>query len=343
MYPKAFKAYCKLLPLIMLLASPSLFAAGAAKVEFVWGTAYVLTASGDRRDLAKEDDVEAGDRIISEKALVQLRFSDGGFFSLAPNSEFRINAYSYNGVPDGSERVSMELLKGGLRTISGLIGKARQSAYEMKTAVATVGIRGTEYTVVYGESVSGTVTAGAIAVCNTGGCVDVAHGQSYYVKDLNTPPILVSKAALLPPPPPVSVPPQQPDDKKSAKAKASGELPGFEGNDDARRAERARDKMRDSGNSGRVGEGDIRADIAPKRGKPDITENFKQFDDPLFQKQRGEEALKAVDSDSASSGPEARTASRHNRDSLPEISTVQKKLDDNGGEALWSKGKSPLK
>jgi hypothetical protein len=96
----------------------------------------------------------------------------------------------------------MTLLKGGLRTISGMIGKAVQSAYEMATSVATIGIRGTEYTVVYGQSITGTVAEGRIAVCNSAGCLDVNPGQSYYVKDENTLPVFTDKAANLPPPAP---------------------------------------------------------------------------------------------------------------------------------------------
>ena len=188
--------------MVIFLAPTHLFGAPAARVEFIWGSAVAVTASGEKRELAKGASIEVGDTVISDDARLQLRFTDGGFVSLAPHSEFRINAYSYSGTPDGSERVAMELLKGGLRTISGLIGKAIQSAYEMRTAVATMGIRGTEYTVVYGDSVSGTVSAGAIAVCNAGGCLDVLHGQSYQVTDLNTKPVLISKAAYLPPPPP---------------------------------------------------------------------------------------------------------------------------------------------
>jgi len=187
----------------MLITASPLLAAAAATVEFVWGTAYAVSISGEKRELEKGSGIDVGDTVISETARVQLRFTDGGFVSLAPRSEFRVNAYSYSGKPDGSERVAMELMKGGLRTISGLIGKAIQSAYEMKTKVATIGIRGTEYTVVYGESVSGTVSAGAVAVCNAGGCLDVTHGQSYYVMNENTKPVFISTPALLSPPQPV--------------------------------------------------------------------------------------------------------------------------------------------
>ena len=230
------RAFAYLLFIGMLITTSPLLAAAAATVEFVWGTAYAVSISGEKRELEKGSSIDVGDTVVSETARVQLRFTDGGFVSLAPRSEFRVNAYSYSGKPDGSERVAMELMKGGLRTISGLIGKAIQSAYEMKTTVATIGIRGTEYTVVYGESVSGTVSAGAVAVCNAGGCLDVTHGQSYYVMNENTKPIFISKAALLSPPQPVIAGERNKDkvaegESTDAKSSEKGEVRSSRGNE----------------------------------------------------------------------------------------------------------------
>ena len=176
----------------------------AATVEFVFGTATIVSAGGEKHAVEKGSPVFPGDTVVTLDARTQLRFTDGGFVGLLPGSEFKVNAYSYNGKPDGNERVSMALLKGGLRTISGLIGKSIQSAYEMVTNVATIGIRGTEYTVVYGQSITGTVASGRIAVCNGAGCLDVGQGQSYYVRDEYTKPVFTAKAAQLPPPPPDS-------------------------------------------------------------------------------------------------------------------------------------------
>lgn len=177
----------------------------AARVEFVLGTAQVVSATGEPREVVRGMSIQVGDTVISEDARLQLRFGDGSFVALAPGSEFRVNAFSWNGASDGKERLSMTLLKGGLRTISGMIGKAVESAYEMATSVATIGIRGTEYTIVYGNSITGTVAEGRIAVCNGAGCLEVGPGQSYYVRDENTRPAFTDKAAQLPPPAPARV------------------------------------------------------------------------------------------------------------------------------------------
>jgi len=47
------------------------------------------------------------------------------------------------------------------------------------------------------------VAEGEIEVCNAGGCLAVAAGQSYYVPDANTKPIFSNKQTYLPPPQPI--------------------------------------------------------------------------------------------------------------------------------------------
>jgi hypothetical protein len=72
----------------------------------------------------------------------------------------------------------------------------------MSTTVATLGIRGTEYTMQLNGGLSGSVAEGEIEVCNAGGCLAVAAGQSYYVPDASTKPIFSNKQTYLPPPQP---------------------------------------------------------------------------------------------------------------------------------------------
>jgi hypothetical protein len=99
----------------------------------------------------------------------QLRFTDGAMVSLQPQTtQFRIDAYEFKGQPDGSEKGFFSLLKGAMRTITGAIGKADRKAYRLDTAVATIGIRGTEYAVAYGNSITVTTNSGLIEVCNNG-------------------------------------------------------------------------------------------------------------------------------------------------------------------------------
>ncbi len=203
----AARHYCLTAVLFIALAivTEAYGAGGAATAQFVFGAVSLARTDGTSVALTRGDEIMVGESVItSADGRTHLRFTDGGFVSLTPDSEFRVNAYSYSGEPDGTERASLALLKGGLRTITGVIGKASEAAYEMVTRVATIGIRGTEYTLVYGAGLIGTVGFGRIVVCNSGGCLDFGKGESFYVKDENTKPVRTEKAAQLPPPQPMT-------------------------------------------------------------------------------------------------------------------------------------------
>ncbi|WP_028080595.1 FecR family protein [Solimonas soli] len=131
--------------------------------------------TGAVRPLAKGDKVYAGDVLNTQaNSYLNVRFSDGAFMLLRPNTRFAIEAYAYAepaaataapapvakpaapapaatvSTPAASEtggvqRAFLRLLKGGFRTVSGLIGKANPEEYRVTTPVATIGIRGTDY------------------------------------------------------------------------------------------------------------------------------------------------------------------------------------------------------
>jgi len=173
-------------------------AAGAAKVDFALGDVAAVRADGTRRPLARGAEVQAGETVDTGSGRTQLRFSDGAMVSLQPQTQFRIDAYEFKGETDGSEKGFFSLLKGAMRTITGAIGKADRKAYRLDTAVATIGIRGTEYAVAYGRSITVTTNSGLIEVCNQGGCLLVEAGQSAYVPDANTSPTFTTRNALDP-------------------------------------------------------------------------------------------------------------------------------------------------
>ena len=76
---------------------------------------------------------------------LQVRFEDDSYVSLRPGSELKVREFRYSGKEDGSERAIFSLIKGGLRAITGLIGRRSHENYRMDTATSTIGIRGTDY------------------------------------------------------------------------------------------------------------------------------------------------------------------------------------------------------
>ena len=76
---------------------------------------------------------------------LQVRFTDESIVSMKENSELRIDDFRFSGKEDGSERGFLSLLKGGLRTVTGLVGRSNNANYRLSTTTATIGIRGTDY------------------------------------------------------------------------------------------------------------------------------------------------------------------------------------------------------
>jgi hypothetical protein len=74
---------------------------------------------------------------------------DEGLIALRPNSRLQIEKYRFAGKTDGSEQGIFALLKGGFRSITGLIGRANKDNYKVNTATATIGIRGTDHEPLY--------------------------------------------------------------------------------------------------------------------------------------------------------------------------------------------------
>ena len=168
---------------------PGMAHAAAGRVDFAYGDVKGVNTAGQERRLSKGSQIEQGDTILTARGRAQIRFSDGARTSLLPNSEFRVDAYEYEEQKQEESKGFSSLLKGGLRTITGAIGKLRQSAYQVTTPSATIGIRGTEYLVVLGNSANLWVGDGSIEACNEGGCQTFEGGESGYVADNKTKPI----------------------------------------------------------------------------------------------------------------------------------------------------------
>ena len=133
-------------------------AASAARVDFATGDVKALAADGRSRPLARGAEIANGEMIDTGSGRAQVRFTDGAQVSLAPQTQFRIDDYRFTGKADGSEKGFFSLLKGGLRTITGLVGRSNRENYRVTTTVATISIRGTEFSVIYGNSIN--VTTG---------------------------------------------------------------------------------------------------------------------------------------------------------------------------------------
>src|SRR5690554_4742974 len=167
---------CLVMGLLSLML-PAQAATEAALVLFSHGN-VVLTNNSGSYPLEKGASVASGDTVITgEDGRIQMRFSDGGLVSLMPNSRFAVEEYSQP-TEDAEGSVSVNLIKGGLRALSGSIGKKDKDSYKLKTDVATLGIRGTQFVVVMDADVMRVhVGEGRVALFNEFGDLLVDSGQ----------------------------------------------------------------------------------------------------------------------------------------------------------------------
>ena len=136
-----------------LAVFPAAAAANVARVDFAVGNVTAVSADGRTRPLTRGSEIEVGDTVNTQQGRAQLRFEDGAYMSLQPETAFKIEQFRFVEKGQGGDNIVMHLLKGGMRTITGLIGRANRQNYKFRTEVATIGIRGTEFSVRYTNSI----------------------------------------------------------------------------------------------------------------------------------------------------------------------------------------------
>lgn len=119
----------------------------AATVSICVGTAVVQRADGSVRSLAPGSMVRPGDVVSTQpNSSVRLKFSDGGELLVPSASQIRLDAYAFDKSAPQSDSLVMSLLAGGLRSITGLIGRRGSAdAYRLQAGTASINIIGTDY------------------------------------------------------------------------------------------------------------------------------------------------------------------------------------------------------
>jgi len=196
--------------IILSAVGSAAFAAGAGTVAHLSGSLSVQRPDGSVRILSRNSEVNPGDVLTTEQdSYAQVNFTDGSSITLRPNTSVRVEAYRFAKDQPQEDNSFLRLLKGGMRTVTGLIGRrGNQDAYKIGTNQATIGIRGSSgdtlecsegcpgVTSTSGKLPQGLYHAthtGSYIVENDAGSQTVGPGQFGYVKDAKTPPAVLPK------------------------------------------------------------------------------------------------------------------------------------------------------
>ena len=114
------------------------------------GPLLAKKADGTSKVLAVKSSVEQGDTLISEKdTYARIKFIENIEITLRPNSQLKIDNFSFEEDKPEKDSAAFNLVKGGLRAVTGTLGKRNKEKFGMNTPTATIGIRGTTFIAEY--------------------------------------------------------------------------------------------------------------------------------------------------------------------------------------------------
>jgi len=100
--------------------------------------------NGRTRLLAQGDQICVGETIVTpQSGMAQIRMVDDGLIAIQPQTELKIEKFSYSGTEQDSSLIS--LLKGTSRFVTGKLGKLHPQNDLIHTPYATIGVRGTDH------------------------------------------------------------------------------------------------------------------------------------------------------------------------------------------------------
>ena len=142
-------------------------------IKVVTGLVNLQTAEGKNKFASAGTKLNVGDVINTQaKSTTVLEFVDTTQVALRPNTRFVVENYEYQPEQPIADKAEFKLVKGGLRTLTGLIGKRGSAdAFSMKSETATIGIRGTDFTA---------------RICKGNECARLAKGESDKATATNT-------------------------------------------------------------------------------------------------------------------------------------------------------------
>lgn len=166
---------------LMALFFADLVLAAGAVVTTASGTVQVQTGPASPRPLRQGDEVAQGDTVITGAgSAAVLKFDDGQVAALTANSRMTITSYEYNPA-SATGNVLLSLVTGGMRAITGIIGRRSPNQVSYRAATATIGIRGTDTTIATsGGDVIVSVSEGSVSFNFQGQVLTISAGEAVF-------------------------------------------------------------------------------------------------------------------------------------------------------------------
>jgi len=137
----------------------------SAKLVSTQGEIHAVDSNGRRRRVVDGGAIYPGETVeTGPTARGVLAFRDDSRLTLGAATRFRVDSFVFDDKNPGDGQFLVSLLRGSMRALTGLIGKANNRNVGFTTATATVGIRGTGLDIQCDEACSFFTWLGTIEV-----------------------------------------------------------------------------------------------------------------------------------------------------------------------------------
>jgi hypothetical protein len=187
-----------LLSFLLMVSSVAFAETEVGRVTHLSGPLLAKKADGTTRILSINSAVEQGDTLVTEKrTYARIKFTDNSEINMRPGTQLKVSEYKFDQAKPMEDKAVYNLAKGGMRAVTGLIGKrGDRDSYKFMTETAVAGVRGTIYEVKICDGNCGSapngmylfVLEGIINVSNAAGSQNVNAGQYVYVQTFGSVP-----------------------------------------------------------------------------------------------------------------------------------------------------------
>lgn len=159
--------------------SAGVWAGSDIRLTDLRGDVQVKNAAGATRIASVNEAVLPGESVITgPNSQVVLKFEDGHVVALKDGTDFVVRSYRYEAAAPEQNSMLLTLVKGGLRSLTGMLGRANKQSFELRTPTATIGIRGSDWmAAMQANNLYTGVNSGGIVVNNAANSLPINPGQ----------------------------------------------------------------------------------------------------------------------------------------------------------------------
>lgn len=166
------------LVVLMLAALPQAALALTGQITNISGAVIARGSDGITRILSIRSEVVEGDVLVTaDNSYARVKFSDGAEVVMRPGTQIKIDAYRFEDNNPERDGFVLSLLKGGMRSVTGLLARRNPERASYTTPTATIGIRGTHFGALVCNNDCGNVPSPSGGPPANGLHVDVADGR----------------------------------------------------------------------------------------------------------------------------------------------------------------------